>query len=129
MLGFVYAREIERPRRGKIICALAAHPVQHLPKRFAERFAKWLPAEVPPPLLLRKLADGEVRLLLAGTRSAEGYTPDLHHRQMETWTLRPASHLARSSLLRHCIAQENLPPTNRGSPATRRRATGQCPSD
>ena len=29
---------------------------------------------------------------------------------METWALRPASHLARS-LLRHCIDKENLPPT------------------
>jgi hypothetical protein len=28
---------------------------------------------------------------------------------METWALRPASHLARS-LLRHCIDKENLPP-------------------
>src|SRR5215211_1872849 len=28
---------------------------------------------------------------------------------METWALRPASHLARS-LLRHCIDEENLPP-------------------
>src|SRR5687767_8290137 len=87
-----------------VICALAAHPVQHL----AERFAKWLPAEVPR-LLLRKLANGKVRLLLAGASFTEGYTPDLHHRLMETWALRPASHLARS-LLRHCIDKENLPP-------------------
>jgi len=27
-----------------------------------------------PPILVRKLADGEVRLLLAGTWSAEAYT-------------------------------------------------------
>ena len=96
------------PRRGKVICALAAHPVQHLAKRFGQRFAKWLPAEVPR-LLLRKLANGEVHLLLAGASFTEGYTPDLHHRLMETWALRPASHLARS-LLRHCIDKENLPP-------------------
>ena len=50
-----------------------------------------------------------VRLLLAGASFTEGYTPDLHHRLMETWALRPASHLARS-LLRHCIDRENLPP-------------------
>ena len=68
----------------------------------------WLPAEVPR-LLLRKLANGEVRLLLAGASFTEGYTLDLHHRLMETWALRPASHLARS-LLRHCIDKENLPP-------------------
>src|SRR5215203_1458917 len=97
------------PRRGKVIFALAAHPVQHLAKRFAERFAKWLPAEVPLLLPLRKLANGEVRLLLAGASFTEGYTPDLHHRLMETRALRPASHLARS-LLRHCIDKENLPP-------------------
>src|SRR5918993_3447906 len=87
-----------------VICALAAHPVQHL----AERFAKWLTAEVPR-LLLRKLANGEVRLLLAGASFTEGYTPDLHHRLIQTRALRPASHLARS-LLRHCIDKENLPP-------------------
>src|ERR671911_1021624 len=87
-----------------VICALAAHPVQHL----AKRFAKWLPAEVPR-LPLRKLANGEVRLLLAGASFTDGYTPDLYHRLMETWALRPASHLARS-LLRHCIDKENLPP-------------------
>ena len=50
-----------------------------------------------------------VRLLLAGASFTEGYTPDLHHRLMGTWALRPASHLARS-LLRHCIDKENLPP-------------------
>src|SRR5215208_5616135 len=110
-----------------VICALAAHPVQHLAKRFAERFAKWLPAEVPR-LLLRKLANGEVHLLLAGASFTEGYTPDLYHRLMETWALRPASHLARS-LLRHCIDKENLLPTKTGSPASYTHATGQCSSD
>src|SRR5215207_3007532 len=105
---FVHFREIETLRRGKVICALAAHPVEHLAERSAERFAKRLPAEVPR-LLLRKLANGEVRLLLASASFTEGYTPDLHHRLMETWALRTASDLARS-LLRHCIDKENLPP-------------------
>jgi hypothetical protein len=110
-----------------VICALAAHPVEHLAKRFAERFAKWLTAEVPR-LLVRKLANGEVHFLLAGASSTEGHTPDLHHRLMETWALRPASHLARS-LLRQLIDQEILPPTNTGFPASYTLATGQCPSD
>ncbi len=113
--------------RGKVICAPAAHPVQHLAERFAARSVKWLAAKVSR-LLLRKLADGEVHLLLAGASFTEGYTLDLHHRLMEAWALRLASHLARS-LLRHRIDQENLPPTDAGSPATRRPATGQCPSD
>src|SRR5215203_4705174 len=81
-----------------------------------------------PPILVRKLADGEVCFLLVGTWSAERYTPNLHLRTTEARVLRPASHLARS-LLRHCIDRENLPPTNTGSPATRRCATGQCPID
>ena len=99
-------------RRGKVICALAAHPVEHLAKRFSKRFANWLTAEIPR-LLLRKLANGEVHLLLAGACFTEGYTPDLHHRTTETWALRPASHLART-LLNHCIDQENPPSTNMG---------------
>src|SRR5215210_5274096 len=93
--------------------ALAAHPFQHLAKRFAERFAKRLAAEALR-LLLRKLANGKVRLLLARASFTEGYTLDLHHRLVETWTLRPASHLA-GSLLLHCIDQEHLPPTIRDS--------------
>src|SRR4029453_9436595 len=101
---FVYSREIQTRRRGNVIRALAADPVQHLLERFGERFAKWLAAEVPR-LLLRKLANGEVRLLLAGACFAEGYAPDLHHRPMKAWALRPASHLA-TSLLRHRIDQE-----------------------
>ena len=80
--------------------ALPPHPLQRLGQRLAAEALR---------LLLRKLADGEVCLLLAGARFTEGYTPDLHHRLMETWALRPASHLARS-LLRHCIDKENLPP-------------------
>src|SRR5215213_9031927 len=96
------------PRHRKVICALAAHPAKHLAKRFGQRFAKWLNSEVPR-LLLSKLANGEVHLLLAGASFTEGYTPDLHHRLMETWALRPASHLARF-LLRQGIDRENLPP-------------------
>src|SRR5215211_8770154 len=96
------------PRHGKVICALAAHPAKHLAKRFGQRFAKWLNSEVAR-LLLSKLANGEVRLLLAGASFTEGYTPDLHHRLMETWALCPASHLARF-LLRQGIDRENLPP-------------------
>jgi hypothetical protein len=91
------------PRRGKVICALAAHPAQHLAKRFGQRFSnKWLDSEVPLLLPLRKLANGEVRLLLAGASFTEGYTQDFHHRLMETRALRPASDLARSRL--HKIA-------------------------
>ena len=66
------------PRRGKVICALAAHPAQHLAKRFGQRFSnKWLDSEVPLGHPLRKLANGEVRLLLAGASFTEGYTLDL----------------------------------------------------
>jgi hypothetical protein len=57
---------------------------------------------------LRKLADREVRLLLAGTSFAEGYMPYLYHRLMETWALRLASHLTRYPL--GCrLDQEYLP--------------------
>jgi hypothetical protein len=86
--GFVYARKIETPGRGKAIRALSAHPVERLAKRFAERLA----ADVLR--LLRELADGEVRLLLAGASFTEGYTAYLHHRPMAAWALRLASHLA-----------------------------------
>ena len=43
--------------------------------------------------MVRKLAYGEVRLLLAGTRPAEGNVPDLHHRRPPTGKIGPASHL------------------------------------
>jgi len=49
--------------------AIPPHSLQYLGQRLA--------TEVPR-LLVRKLADGEVRFLLAGTWSAEGYTEDLH---------------------------------------------------
>src|SRR5215211_2952128 len=98
-LSFVYIRGIETLRRGKAMRAVSAHPV--------ERLAEHVAAEVLR--LLRKLADGEVRLLLAGASFTEGYTLNLHHRPTEAWTLRFASHLARARLGRH-LGQENLPP-------------------
>jgi|SRR5215213_1737971 hypothetical protein len=97
-LSFVYIRGIETLRRGKAMRAVSAHPV--------ERLAEHVAAEVLR--LLRKLADGEVRLLLAGASFTEGYTLNLHHRPMEAWTLRFASHLTRARLGR--LGQENLPP-------------------
>jgi hypothetical protein len=45
---------------------------------------------------LRKLAYGEVRLLLAGARPTEGYATDPRYRQAVTGTVRPAAHLTRS---------------------------------
>ena len=48
-----------------------------------------------PPILVRKLADGEVRLLLAGTWSAERYAQNLHLCAAGTRTLRVDAHLAR----------------------------------
>src|SRR5215203_5846182 len=91
------------PRRGKAIRALSPHPVQGRAKRFAGRLA----AEVLH--VLRKLANCEVRLLLAGASFTEGYTPNLHYRPMEAGALRLASHLARARL-GHRLGQENLPP-------------------
>jgi hypothetical protein len=48
------------------------------------------------PILVRKLANGEIYLLLAGTWSAEGYTQDLHLCSTGTRTIRFTAHLARS---------------------------------
>jgi hypothetical protein len=59
--------------------------------------------------LLRELADGEVRLLLAGASLTEAYTPDLYHRPMEAWALGLTSHLAKVRLRRR-LGQEYLPP-------------------
>jgi hypothetical protein len=53
-----------------------------------------------PPILVRKLADGEVYLLLAGTCSAERYTQDLHLCSTGTRTLRLTAYLATWSGLR-----------------------------
>ena len=88
--GLVYAREPVRHRRGHTIRttrALLSLPLQHL--------SQLLAVEVPP-ILVRKLADGKVRLLLAGTRSAECYTQDLHLCATRTGTLRVDAYLARS---------------------------------
>ncbi len=84
MLGSLY------PRRAKVIRALWPYHFQRLAKRFAERSA----AEALLPL--RKLANGEVHLLLAGAPFAQGYTADLHYRPVEAWALGLASHLTRS---------------------------------
>src|SRR5215207_3135524 len=98
--GLIYAQEPVRHRRGDTIRttpALLPLPLQHLGQRLA--------TEVPL-ILVRKLADGEVRLLLAGTRSTEGHTQDLHLCAAGTRTLRLTAYLARSRL-RH-LGQGNL---------------------
>src|SRR5215218_9134301 len=59
-----------------------------------------------PLILARKLADGEVRLLLAGTWSAECYTQDLHLCSTGTRVVRIDAHLARSRLRRR-LRQRN----------------------
>jgi hypothetical protein len=58
---------------------------------------------------LGKLANSEVRLLLAGAPLAEGYALDLRYRLMGAGVLRLASHLASPALLCRCFDQENLP--------------------
>jgi|SRR5215203_2156621 len=60
---------------------------------------------------LRKLANSEVHLLLAGASFTEGYTQDFHHRLMETRALRPASDLARSRLHNRLPLPKNRPPS------------------
>jgi hypothetical protein len=102
--GLVYAREPVRHRRGNNISTtrtLPPLPLQHLTQR--------LTVEVPH-LLVRKLADGEIYFLLAGTRLTEGYTQDLHLCSTETRSLRLTAYLA-TSLLRNHLRQEN-PCTN-----------------
>jgi hypothetical protein len=69
------------------------------------RIGQRLATEVPP-LLVRQLADGEVRLLLTSTWSAEAYTQDLHLCATVTRALRIDAHLARF-WLRHRLWQEN----------------------
>ena len=54
-------------------CALPTHPLQRLGKRLAAEALG---------LLLRKLADREVCLLLAGARFTERNPPDLNCRSM-----------------------------------------------
>src|SRR5215212_7610315 len=62
------------------------HPLQCLGQRLAAKVLR---------LLARELADGEVRLLLVGARTAEGYPKDLHLRGMGARILRLTAHLAR----------------------------------
>src|SRR5215210_3133166 len=89
-LALVYARELVMHLCGDAIHATRAPP-PHLLQRIGER-----PALEAPRLLMRKLADGEVCLLLAGARSTEGYAQDLNLCAAGARTLRPASHVARS---------------------------------
>src|SRR5829696_866287 len=101
--GLIYAPEPVRHRRGHTIrttCALLPLPLQHLGQRLATE---------DPLILVRKLADGEVGLLLAGTWSAEGYTQDLHLCAAGTRNLRLTAYLARFRL-RH-LGQRTLCPT------------------
>jgi hypothetical protein len=76
---------------------LPPNPLQHLRQRLA--------AEAMCLLLVRKLADGEVHLLLAGTWSAEGYTKDLHLCSTGARSLRLTAYLARSQS--RCLGQAN----------------------
>ena len=80
--------------------ALPPHPLQRLGERLAAEALG----------LLRKLANGEVRLLLAGARPTESYTLDLHDCPMGAGALCLASHLARDYHRR--LGQENLLPKN-----------------
>ena len=93
-LALVYAREPMVHLRCDTIrttCALPPLPLQHLAQR--------LVTEVPP-ILVRKLTYGEVRLLLAGALLAEGDTTDLYHCLTGSGAVRLASHLALLQLLR-----------------------------
>src|SRR5918997_1769003 len=98
--GLFYAREPVWHRRGDTLRstrALLPLPLQHLGQRLATQVLL---------LLVRELADGKVCLLLAGTRSAEGYTQDLHLCATEARTLRVNAHLARFRFRRH-LSQGN----------------------
>jgi len=88
-LSFVYARETLMYLCGDAFpttCRLPRYPLQRLGQR---------PATETMRLLLRKLANAEVRLLLMSTRSTEGYPQDLHLGVSGARATRPASHLAR----------------------------------
>ncbi len=76
-------------RVGLVVASRASSPdppraIQHPDERLVAAEA---------PRMVRKLAYGEVRLLLASTRPAEGHTPDLHHRRPPTGESGPAPHL------------------------------------
>jgi hypothetical protein len=96
----LYTREPVRHRRGDAICTfrtLPSLPLQHLGQR--------LTTEVPL-ILVRKLANGEIYLLLTGTWSTEGHTQDLHLCSTGTRTLRLDTHLT-TSRFRYHLRQEN----------------------
>ena len=61
-----------------------------------------------PPILVRKLANGEIYLLLAGTWSAEGYTQNLHLCSTGTRTLRLTAYLAKPYLRRRLRQRKPL---------------------
>src|SRR5829696_7471456 len=94
-----------------------------LPPPSLQRLGQRLASKALRPLLLRKLANGEVCLLLAGARFTEGYAPDLHLCATEARALRLASHLARSRCPRR-LGQEYLPPTGTVPPASHMHAAG-----
>ena len=60
------------------LCGDAFCTIRALPPHPLQRPGESLAAKALRLLLVRKLADGEVCLLLVGTWSAEGYTPDVH---------------------------------------------------
>jgi hypothetical protein len=96
--GLAYAREpVMQLHSDSFPTALTLppDPLQRLGQRLAAETLRLLP---------RKLADGEVRLLLAGARSTEGYTQDLHLGVSGARAPRPASHLARYRC--HRLGQE-----------------------
>jgi hypothetical protein len=102
-LGLVYAQEPVIVPCGDALRttrALLPHPLQ--------RLGEWLAAEALR--LLRKLANGEVCLLLAGARATESYTPHLYDCSTGAGALSLASHLARDQHRR--LGQENLLPKN-----------------
>jgi hypothetical protein len=88
------------------LCGDAFCTIRALPTHPLQRLGESLAAKAPRFLLVRKLADGEVCFLLAGTRFTEGYTPDLHLCATKARAVRVDAHLARS-LLRHRLGQGN----------------------
>jgi hypothetical protein len=88
-LGFVHARAPAMHLCGHAFPftqALPTHPLQRLGKRRAAGARRLLPGD--------ELADGEVRLLLAGARPAESHAQDLHGSPAGAGALRPAPNLA-----------------------------------
>ena len=89
-LGFVHARAPTMHLCGyafPFTHALPPHPLQRLGERRAVGARRLLPRD--------ELSDGEVRLLLAGARPAEGHAPDLRNRQIGAGALCVAPHLAK----------------------------------